>query len=104
MVQLVDGIQYLPYPILTDMCPSSFKTAQVSTDTHSCCLAKLRPGTSSLIIAHVPNVLFDVVQAANRVHGFFSQPDFVRHVQIEKLAAGVGRSQNQSGMAPSCSL
>ena len=45
----------------------------------------------AILIAHVSRLSFDFVQAANRVQRLFGQLAFVRHVQIEKLAAGVGQ-------------
>lgn len=48
----------------------------------------------TILIAHVPSLAFNFVQATNRVQRLFSQLAFVRHMQIEKLATGVGHAAN----------
>lgn len=50
----------------------------------------------TIFITHVPRLAFDLVQAANRVQRLFGQLTFVRHVQIEKLATGVGHTADFS--------
>ena len=60
-------------------------------DDWSCLVLAYSP---AILIAHVSSLTFDFVQAANRLQRLFSQLAFVRHVQIEELAAGVGHAAN----------
>jgi hypothetical protein len=48
----------------------------------------------AILVAHVPRLAFNFVQAANRVQSLFGQLTFVCRVQIEKLAAGVSHAAN----------
>ncbi|MNO45766.1 hypothetical protein D3C76_360390 [compost metagenome] len=50
----------------------------------------------TIFIAHVPRLAFDLVQTFDRVQRLFGQLAFVRHVQIEKLAPGVGHASDFS--------
>jgi len=49
-----------------------------------------------IFIAHVPRPAFNLIQAADRVRCLFGQLTFVRHIQIEKLATGVGHAADFS--------
>ena len=49
-----------------------------------------------IFITHIPRLALDFVQTADRVQGLFSQITIVRHVQIEKLARGVGHAADLS--------
>ena len=44
----------------------------------------------AIFVGHLPRLPFDFIQPANRVQCLFGQLAFVRRVQIEELAAGVG--------------
>jgi hypothetical protein len=44
----------------------------------------------AILIAHVPRLAFNSVQAANRVQCLLGQLTFICHVQIKKLASSVG--------------
>jgi len=48
----------------------------------------------AILIAHVPSLSFNLVQAANRVQCLFGQLAFVRHLKIEKLAARMSHAAN----------
>jgi len=46
----------------------------------------------TISITHVPRLAFDLVQTADQVQGLFSRLAYIRCVQIEKLATGVGHA------------
>ena len=44
----------------------------------------------AILVGHFPRLPFDFIQPANRVQRLFGQLAFVRRMQIEELAAGMG--------------
>lgn len=59
---------------------------------YRCCL--FLAYSPAILIAHVLHLAFNLVQSANLMQRLFGQLAFVRHVQVEKLAAGVGHASN----------
>lgn len=52
--------------------------------------------SQAILIANVQRLAFELVQAADRVQGMFSQLTFVRQVQIKELATGVDHAADFS--------